>query len=179
MVKLIDGLEFENILQYVQIPARPFSTGATTSAKGASDAGDETSAADAGAGRQDFMCIFDKLHRKGVVKIIRLIVDDDSNCPHIDEVIEWLKHFEIEDWEWKKEDVSTIVLQKAAAHAKHVRLWSSGNHSVLRDWSSCDGLKGLKLVRFLRYHLHCSFGLQVYLPNDDSSRACMCASVDE
>lgn len=148
LMALLQSLEFENILQYVHIPRHPFSTKANSATSG--DVSDNRTDTGAGAGRQDFKRIFDLLHEKGVKKIIRLMVDDDEVCPHTDEIIEGLHRFEIEDWEWKKVDISSVVLQKAAAHAQQVRLWSSGNHSVLRDWSSCDGLKELKRVRIFQ-----------------------------
>ncbi|KAF8248828.1 hypothetical protein K440DRAFT_623902 [Wilcoxina mikolae CBS 423.85] len=144
LIALLKSLEFENILQYVHIPRRPFSVKADSATSGDASDGRAGASAGAGAGRQDFGRIFDLLHEKGVKKIIRLIVDDNEDCPHTDEIIEGLNRFKIEDWKWEKVDISSVVLRKAAEHAQHVRLLSSGNHSVLRDWSSCDGLKELK-----------------------------------
>lgn len=150
LLNFIEDLQFENILQYVQIPRHPFRSSATS--RQALDAADSKPSKQ-GTGRRDFESIFDTLKKKGVRKILRLMVDDDDACLHQDEVIEKLglgdtdKCFEIEDFQWRKMDMSSIVLRHAAPHARTLHLFSSGNHSVLRDWSSADGLNQLALVR--------------------------------
>lgn len=153
LAELLQSLEFEDILQYAHIPAHPFMTSADPStAVKANRNSHELPSASVYCGRNDFSRIFDILGKKGVKKIIRLIVEDNGTVPHTDEVIEELKRFEIEEWEWKKLDISTAVIQLAAHKAKKLTLWSSGNHSVLRDWSSCDGLRRLRKVFHLNYY---------------------------
>jgi len=76
-------------------------------------------------------------------------VDDDEDTPHSDEVIESLKRFGIEDWDWKKVDLCSEVLLKAAPNAEKITLYCSGNNAILRSWSAEDGLKKLEKVRTL------------------------------
>jgi hypothetical protein len=140
LVNFIRKLEFEDILQYVQIPRHPFHRrGASRSPADAN----ETKPGEDGVGRRDFRRIFEVLKKKGVRKIIRLIVDDDDACLHQDDVIEELGMFEIEEFQWTKMDMSSVVLRHAVSRVRKLRLFSSGNHSVLRDWSGLDGLNQL------------------------------------
>ncbi|KAF8244126.1 hypothetical protein K440DRAFT_610568 [Wilcoxina mikolae CBS 423.85] len=139
---LVQSLKFENILQYVQIPRYPFSTRGT-----AATSADDTETNRDGIGRRDFKLIFDLLHKKGVKKIIKLIVDDDEDTPHSDEIIEQLSCFEIEEWDWRKMDICSEVIRTAAPHVQQVFLYSSGNNSVLHGWSCSDGLNQLKNLR--------------------------------
>lgn len=141
----LKSLEFEDILQYVHIPRHPFSSkpnGAILDDKTTADA----EMATLGVGRQDFKFIFDLLQKKGIQKIVKVIVEDDEIYPHRDDIIEELQHFQVEYLDWDKVDISSVVLRKAIPLARKVHLWSSGNHSVLRDWSSFDGLNRLPLV---------------------------------
>ncbi|KAG9503708.1 hypothetical protein J7337_003661 [Fusarium musae] len=141
LIRFIDGLVFENILQYVKIPQHPFRPRdpSRSSSDGAASKHDEN-----GCGRKDFIAIFEKLKEKGVRKIIRVIVDDDDACLHQDDALENLGEFKIEDFQWRKTDMSSSVIIKAAGNARHIQLFSSGNHSVLRDWSSSEGLNRLE-----------------------------------
>jgi predicted metal-dependent peptidase len=86
---LVQSLKFENILQYVQIPRNLFSS--TTKVASSIE---DTEHQD-GIGRTDFKLIFELLKKKGVSKIIKLIVDDDEDTPHSDDVIETLRCFNI------------------------------------------------------------------------------------
>lgn len=140
--KFLKTLEFEDILQYVQIPRHPFSSNSNTTVP-QDEAMEDTDKAGVGVGRQDFKFIFDLLKGKGIQKIVKLIVKDDELYPHSDDAIEELQYFKIEEWDWNKIDLSSVVLRKAAPLVRKVHLWSSGSHSILRDWSSCDGLNRL------------------------------------
>ncbi|KAF8539481.1 hypothetical protein BDD12DRAFT_882254 [Trichophaea hybrida] len=91
---LIKGLKFENILQYVEIPRNLF-PGEDKEANSTNDVVNNES----GLARKEFKMVFDVLGKKGVQKIIDLIVDDDEDTPHSDEVIEELKQFEIGEWD--------------------------------------------------------------------------------
>ncbi|KAI0886865.1 uncharacterized protein GGS22DRAFT_158885 [Annulohypoxylon maeteangense] len=135
-LSFIETLNFEDILQYVRIPQHPFHISHSP--------GDDMKLK--GSGRRDFVPIFDTLKRKGVKKIHKLVVDDDDTCLHQDDVIERLDEFEIEDFDWVKIDLSSTVLKKAVPHARTLRLSSSGNHSVLRDWSSTEGLAEMGML---------------------------------
>ncbi|KAI0400668.1 hypothetical protein F4802DRAFT_619718 [Xylaria palmicola] len=147
LLTFIRSLEFENILQYVQIPQYPFRKPGASIRPPATDVV-EAKTNTTGIGRRDFEGIFDVLKEKGVRKILRLIVDDDDACLHQDDMIqEKLKDFEIEELQWRKMDLSSSVLRHAVPHARTLRLFSSGNHSVLRDWSSADGLNELGMLQ--------------------------------
>jgi hypothetical protein len=144
LISFIKSLQFEDILQYVQIPQHPFRSPAVS--RQVSEVADIKPVKE-GTGRRDFEAIFNALHKSGVRKILRLMVDDDESCPHQDELIESLgNQFQIEDFQWRKMDISSIVLRHASPHARKLHLFCSGNHSVLRDWSSKDGLSQLALV---------------------------------
>lgn len=144
LLNFIKGLEFENILQYVEIPRHPFRLrGAIRSPADTADGKPDIK----GLGRDDFQSIFDALSDKGVRKILRLTVEDDDACLHRNEVIASLANFEVEEFQWRKLDIPTIVLTHGVPRARALYLFSSGNHSVLRDWSSSDGLNRLSLVR--------------------------------
>ncbi|KAF8250914.1 hypothetical protein K440DRAFT_659149 [Wilcoxina mikolae CBS 423.85] len=131
---LITRLNFETILQYVRLNP-PFSKprgGEQVKANGYSCI--------EGIGRKDFESMFNLLANKGVKKIIKLMVTDDKDIPHSDVVIEELKKFEIEDWDWRKVDLCCETLFKAAPNARKITLYSSRNNAVLRSWSGTDGL---------------------------------------
>ncbi|GAB1195667.1 hypothetical protein APSETT444_004929 [Aspergillus pseudonomiae] len=90
--------------------------------------------------------IFNVLWEKGVKKIIKISVDDDEDLPHSDEVIETLGKFGIEEWDWRRKDLCSSVILKAAQNSRKVFLCSTGNKAVLRSWSAPDGLNYLKKV---------------------------------
>lgn len=100
-----------------------------------------------GIGRKDYQQIFDLLWNKGVRKIIKIMVEDNEDIPHSDEVLEKLSRFDIEEWDWKRTDLCSDVLFKAAPNARKVTLYSSGNSAVLRSWSESEGLNRLKQVK--------------------------------
>lgn len=124
---------FEQILRYVAIPeyARPISAS-------------ELSKKDQekkGNGRVELVNVFRWLKKRGVRKIIQVIVHDSTNPPHADESIEKaLGQFEVEKLDWKKDDIDIDTIKKAVPKAKELRLYCSGNKSVLRSWSSENGL---------------------------------------
>ena len=134
-------MKFENILQYVRIPRYKLSAhSGPVRGEGRSDK--------QRAGKRDFQLIFDLLWKKGVRTIIKVIVEDDDETPHSDEVIEELAVFNIEEWDWRKIDLCSEVIYKAAENAEKVFLYSSGNNAVLRSWSGIDGLKRLGQVGY-------------------------------
>lgn len=154
--ELVKSLKFENILQYVQIPRSLFSGSVKPSNRKLSESDD-------GCGRTEFGLVFGLLKEKGVTKIIKLIVDDDEETPHSDETIETLKSFDIEEWDWRKVDLCSKVIRKAARSAEVVFLYSSGNSAVLRSWSGADGLIKLREVSVI--FLYSSRGEKVKLNN--------------
>jgi len=101
-------------------------------------------------GLTDANIVFQWLWDNGVRRIFKVIVIDDGEIPHSDQAIEdALKPFKIEIWDWKKIDICSETIVRAAEDcARIVYLYSSGNNAVLRGWSSESGLVKLKLVRF-------------------------------
>ena len=142
--QLFERLKFENILQYVQIPWYPFSTKAKVRASTFVQENEED-----GAGRKDFRLIFKLLREHNVQKIIKLIVNDDDETPHSDEILEELRDFEIEVLDWKKVDLCSYVIKNGAPGVRKLFLYSSGSNAVLRSWSGSDGLKELEQVSIL------------------------------
>lgn len=91
--------------------------------------------------------IFGWLKTKKVEKIFKVIVDDLGDRTHSDEVIvEALKPFDVEVWDWRKFDMCSDTIQRAAPNVRHVFLHASGNNAVLRSWSCERGLAQLKNV---------------------------------
>ncbi|KAG5772698.1 hypothetical protein H9Q72_001198 [Fusarium xylarioides] len=154
LITFLEKLEFEEILQYVHIPANPFQSD-TSQTHEKQIASYSTSD---GVGRRDFSKIFDVLKdKKGVRKIIQLIVDDDTEYPHQDEVIESISEFNVEQLDWRKMDLSSRLLKTAAANATHLHLYSSGKECTLREWSGCDGLNQLPSLRKLNLTIYWRF----------------------
>jgi hypothetical protein len=72
---------------------------------------------------------------------MELQVDNDVDKPCKDEVIEEAtKGFVIDSLDWKKTDMCIDVVFKIAPQVRKLRLYSSGNHAVLKSWSATDGL---------------------------------------
>jgi hypothetical protein len=103
-----------------------------------------------GTGCKDFVAIFKWLRDTGVKRILEIIVDDMGDHPHSDEAIEEaVKGFDVEEWNWKRHDICSQTILRAAQKVRKLHLYSSGNNAVLRSWSGEDGLKGLNYVSSL------------------------------
>ncbi|PYI33496.1 hypothetical protein BP00DRAFT_117362 [Aspergillus indologenus CBS 114.80] len=112
-----------------------------------------------GEGRRDMVFMFDFLRKKGVSRILRVIVDDTTSPAHSDEAIEQaLGGFRVEVWDWRKIDISIDTIISVALDVREVYLYWSGNNAVLRGWSDHGGLAQLKSLRTV--HLHVSQGLE-------------------
>ena len=103
-----------------------------------------------GSGRDDFAIIFRVLREDiGVEKILKLEVEDIDQPSHSDDIIiDHLRGFGIEEWDWRKLDLCTDVIREAAEDVRYIRLYSSGNNAVLRGWSCEDGLQSFVKVGF-------------------------------
>ena len=101
-----------------------------------------------GSGRANFGIIFRVLKNDiGVRKILKIEVEDIEQPSHRDDIIiDCLKDFGIEEWDWRKLDLCTEVIREAAKDVRQIRLYSSGNNAVLRGWSGEDGLKSFEKV---------------------------------
>ena len=167
--RLARHLTFEDTLMYVALPklrvegpnrdndhpSSPGLTGSSKSNSGHQDKIPKGSLPDSSVppprdrfGLTDANIIFDWLLDNGVRRIFKVIVIDDGEIPHSDQAIEKaLKPFKIEIWDWKKIDIcSETVVRAAGEHAKIVYMYSSGNNAVLRGWSCEAGLVRVKLV---------------------------------
>lgn len=74
-------------------------------------------------GLTDLKVVFDWLAHNHVKKIIRVIVVGDGEISHSDQEIEdALERFEVEVWDWKKLDICSETILKAAGNAREVHL---------------------------------------------------------
>ncbi|KAJ4286233.1 hypothetical protein N0V90_013267 [Kalmusia sp. IMI 367209] len=105
-------------------------------------------------GRKEYEAIFNWLKSKAVKQIIHLFVDDYHPCSHSDESIE--KALEdlkvIKTWDWRKLDIDSMTLLKAAPDVQEIVLYWSGRNAVLRGWSEPDGLHRLRNLRKVTVH---------------------------
>lgn len=136
--------EPERILRYVAIPSYSKTR--------------IPSSTDASLGRTDMVDVFTWLRTRNVRKIIEVIIDDTIYPPHSDESIEKaLRNLQIEILDWKREDIDIDTLVAAVPNVRDLRLYCSGNKSVLRSWSGVDGLSRLQKLK--RIHVVISQGI--------------------
>lgn len=103
--------------------------------------GDALPASEWSQGRRDMTFFFDWLRRKGVQRIIKVIVDDIGLPPHSDEAIEEaLQPFGPEILDWRRLDLDPVTLQRVGKNLREVHLQWSGRNTVLRSWSEAEGL---------------------------------------
>jgi hypothetical protein len=88
--------------------------------------------------------VFDWLRKKGVRRILRLVIVDNQEWQCSDETIEeCLKGWDIRHLDWNKRDLSIEIIKNGEA-AKMVELFLSwsGQNTALLGWSDPDyGLK--------------------------------------
>ena len=90
--------------------------------------------------RKDYLAVFDWLRRKGVRRIIRVVVDDTGVPFHADETIEnALEGFEVEIWDWKRDHVPISVIAKSSSDVREVSLYYSGDVDSLEEWQRDGG----------------------------------------
>jgi hypothetical protein len=132
---------FHSTLKFVYIPTVKIDLD-----KGQSDNLTEVLAWDC-PGRKELYMIFEWLKRGGVKRVLDVIVEDMEE-PHSDDVIlKCLDTLQVETWNWKRPDISSELIFRAAGESvKVAHLHCSGLHSVLRSWSAPDGLPKLKEV---------------------------------
>ena len=129
-----DVFKFESVLSYIRLPPRKLSTMPIVQGKETDDL-------------ETYEDIFKFLREEGVRKIFTVIVNDLTGQPHTDEmIINLLKGFEVEHWEWKKLDMNIETILRTAPHVKTVSLHSSGSYSALQGWACETGLITLKNV---------------------------------
>lgn len=112
-----------------------------------------------GKGRRDMEFLFDFLREKKVKRVLKVIVDDTTDTPHSDESIErCIGGLGCEIWDWKKIDLCSETILKAAPDVRELSLYWSGNNAILRGWSESEGLCQLSKLEVL--HLNYSQGLE-------------------
>ena len=129
-MRLLDSIYFEHTLKEVRIPQCNLDSDDTYGFESLTSS------------------IFHKLfHSKGIKKIISVVVNDDAGHPHSDlAIVQALREFHVEEWDWKKTNLCSEVIYEAARSTRKIRLYSSGNRGVLRSWSAEDGLQKLEMV---------------------------------
>jgi hypothetical protein len=139
--QFLSKTQFEDVLQFVTLPSVQLEQKVVASrsimAKRAPKPDQK--------GRNDMVFFFDFLRRKGVRRVIHVLVEDTQYPFHSDEAIEKaLGGLKVEIWDWKKPDLCIDTILIAAADVREVYLYWSGNNAILRSWSEPGGLALLK-----------------------------------
>ncbi|PSN59993.1 subtilisin-like protein [Corynespora cassiicola Philippines] len=113
-------------------------------------------------GAEDMKTVFDWLRGKGVKVIVKVMVIDDGDTPHSDRAIEEsLEEFQVENWDWKKLDISSEVISRSTTKVEEVSLYCSGNNAVLMGWGSSYGFPNkAKFPQLKRLNLFIRQGLE-------------------
>ncbi|KAK6538519.1 hypothetical protein TWF694_010099 [Orbilia ellipsospora] len=124
-------LKLDSVLKYVALPKLSAKFGGNSNAKRKV----------LQKGLEDMLVVFEWLSCQNVRKIIKVMVVDNGDVAHTDEVIEkCLRPFQIEIWDWKRVDLCADVVRNAAGSSiRELFLYSSGNNTVLTGWSSSVG----------------------------------------
>lgn len=148
-----EHLQFESVLRYIDLPNIKVAHLRETDAASGLDSADAQTGAKKLAlkGRTDVNRILHWLSKKGVRRILDVTVEDDEHHPHSDTAIEEaLKSFGVEKLDWKRFDLCSDVIYKAAPEVEGIHLYSSGNNAVLKGWCCETGLVKLRKVRHLQ-----------------------------
>lgn len=150
------GIKFETTLGYVELPYwKPTTKGGHQS--NAPDAIDVEVEGHSEDNPDPYVAIFDWLWSSDVAKIFMVNVDDDGEQPHTNWAIRQClngedskgqptRNFEVEIWKWKKSDLCSDTIFRAAPAAQEVYLYSHGNTAVLRSWACKGGIAKLEKV---------------------------------
>ncbi|GAB1317950.1 hypothetical protein MFIFM68171_08160 [Madurella fahalii] len=126
-------VRFERTLKYVALPRLAVETTGGSSQTG-SALTQKTPAA-------DLTTIFEWLHTRYVRKIQKVTVFDSELPSHTDDkIVEALKRFDVEEWDWDKMDLSSEVVFAASSNSvREISLQASGNEAVLQGWCAPGG----------------------------------------
>ncbi|XDG09208.1 hypothetical protein ABKA04_008823 [Annulohypoxylon sp. FPYF3050] len=104
---------------------------------------------------ENFAPIFDWLYNRHVRKIEKVTVIEDAENPHQDSTIaRCLKRFEVEIWDWEKMDISSKVISRSSKSIREIRLHSSGNEAVWREWCAPGGFRNrVKFPKLSKIHI--------------------------
>ncbi|KAK6343940.1 hypothetical protein TWF696_007593 [Orbilia brochopaga] len=177
-LKSLSGhLKFENVLRYVALPQLSvkddidlFKIAKTEETRRLLAIEKRQGA----MGLKDAKNVFDWLYLNNVRRILRVIVVDNGENSHTDEVIiNSLQRFKVETWDWRRMDLSADVIHQAAGSSvKRISLYFSGNLTVLNAWGSPDGFANKD--RFPRLE-----ALKVYYQRGLESQARLAKSLDQ
>ncbi|KUI69258.1 Major intracellular serine protease [Cytospora mali] len=144
-------LNFENILQYVEIP-KVSANEEDNKPKVKGNRG--LFKTDDGEGRTELESVFKKLKSKGVSTILKVTVDDLEQPAHSDWAIsKALEGMNVEVWNWKTTDVCPDMICRVAPDLVEVHLYWTGRNAVLRGWSEEEGLPRLRKLRKVVMHV--------------------------
>ena len=147
--KTISFMEFGTVLQFVDIPKIKEETAPNTA--NLTKVRRRPNKPD-GLGRSDLIDVLGSLG--GVDTILKLTVDDLEQPAHSDVAIETaLKGKAVEIWDWKKVDICSEVIRRAAPDVREVNLYWSGQNAVLRGWGEKEGLPQLKNLEKIELHI--------------------------
>ncbi|KAF2105899.1 hypothetical protein BDV96DRAFT_638522 [Lophiotrema nucula] len=105
--------------------------------------------------RNRYQGVFEWLGKRGVEKIFKVVVEDLGATPHTDQAIKAaLEDFKVEILDWRKIDLSSQMIAKAAEATRKLFLHSSGNEAVLRSWSCKNGLAKLEQLESVTVTMH-------------------------
>ncbi|KAH8892459.1 hypothetical protein GQ53DRAFT_805950 [Thozetella sp. PMI_491] len=125
-------LRFESTLKQVVLPRLKFGT-----PRAPNTPHEDSQVPTELKGRSDLVHVFSWLRKHHVLKILKVTVYDDELPCHTDEaIIKCLEHLDVETWDWRRVDVPSDVIYKAAPNVSDVALYCSGNGAVLKGWSS-------------------------------------------
>ncbi|KAH8802523.1 putative subtilisin [Xylogone sp. PMI_703] len=137
-------LKFESILKYVALPVLSVESQPVKGHRSKSKPQGVTQPEIHRNGRSDLVAVFDWLWRRGVREIIKVMVVD-GDPPHANgAIVEALYGFKVEEWDWKRVDLSSDVISESSLAIREVSLYSSGNDAVLMGWASAEGLGNRK-----------------------------------
>lgn len=84
--------------------------------------------------------MFSWLRKRGVRKILEIVVIDSEESSHSDESIQnALEGFEVEIWDWRRSDITSSVIASSSSVVKDLTLYFSGNETILEDWCGSGG----------------------------------------
>lgn len=160
------GIKFDEVLKYVRFTNVTVTRRLTPKDKGKVPSN--------GHGRRDMEVFLEWLHKKGVRRILKLVVEENSDgkAVHSDQAIKTaLDKMMVEHLDWQKMDLDPQVIDGIGSRAeskkrhtdesekepvpaprpnnklKKLDLRWSGNNAVLRAWSEPEGLPLLKKLK--------------------------------
>jgi hypothetical protein len=129
-------IKYETVLRYLHLPL------VSSRRKPSSSSQDPPPGIPDQTGYSDaYASVFKWLKDKDVRKIFRVRVDDIGQKPHGDSIIQSaLTGIEIDRLDWRKMDIGSDTIVKAAPAIKALNLYWSGSNAVLQGWACEEGL---------------------------------------